>query len=353
MNTKKKNANFNNTQIIKLDIEDSASKPFSYINNEEEIYQRQRNMRSFKVYQHTYITQHKGKDDDNITNGFEITCSDDSCDETNENSKIFKIKRNFQINSEIDNIFKDVYSFWFDPKCSGKAATQPYNCTLETVDFLYIFTTSVYKNITDTIKKQKERIYLNLPNTIGVKEKYCTIKNQILAELSVGMLPEEDKRNIIQKHTNEIAAFCEEYKTDIHALIKALLKVYAGYLSSANMLEHIFGRHIKLLCKFMKEEFTFMDLHTEEFFTTIYTKDDFLKSMIIEVKQREISEFLELRVDIEKIETEINSCKKIMKKIKEFTEKNCKIYMEEISEVNEDFKYDVNILNDFLIQTAK
>src|SRR5690349_19706114 len=99
MNTKKKNANFNNTQIIKLDIEDtSASKPFSYINSEEEIYQQQRNMRSFKVYQHTYITQAKGNDDTN--NGFEITCSDDSADENNENSKLFKIKRNFKINSE-------------------------------------------------------------------------------------------------------------------------------------------------------------------------------------------------------------------------------------------------------------
>jgi hypothetical protein len=352
MNTNKKN---HSDQVIKLYKNEGTETDMglTFISSDEDIY-KQKNPRSIKVYQHTYITQ-KTKDSEAITNRIQVFCSDASEDDLSEDAqdiKLEKIKRNFKINTEIDNIFKEVYSFWLEPKCGGKAATQPYDYIVEDIDFLYIFATSIYKNITECIRKQKE-IILNLPSTGTVKEKYYTLKKQIVAGCGSNV-PDDLKKRLAQKHSNEIASFCEEYKTDITCIIKALLKAYSGYMSSANMLEHIFGKHVRLLNKVLNEDFTFMDLHTEEFFTAVYTKDDFIKAMIIEVKQRDILMFQELRLDIEKIETEINGCRKVMKKIKEFTEKNSKIFMEEISEFSQgDIKCDVNMLNDFLIQTAK
>jgi hypothetical protein len=143
------------------------------------------------------------------------------------------------------------------------------------------------------------------------------------------------------------------YKHDILSIINQLFKVYSDITGSAKLLDHIFAKYVGLLNKAVNEDFTLVDLHTEEFFNTVYAKDDFIKAMIIEVKQREIDSFIQVREGIDTIENEINSAKKVMKKLKEFTERNTKIFMEEVSELSGDIKYDVRMLNDFLIQTAK
>ena len=215
---------------------------------------------------------------------------------------------------------------------------------------ILLFSSSVIQNISNFIKENKDKI-LQISDNKCVKDKYLQLKK--LITYSMNNISDNEKKLSASKCYNDIKNFCVQNQQEISNIINDLNKIYNVITNSSKKLDTIFKNPLIIIKEELHIDFSINDLHVEEFFNAIIN-DDFIKALIIEVKQKEIPSFVVLRAIIEKIENEINLGKKVLKKLKEWNDKPTRILIEEYSDNNlGELRYDVKMLNKFLIQAAK
>lgn len=276
-----------------------------------------------------------------------------------------KLKSNFEFSNEIEIIFKNIYSFYFNIG-NNHLRSSPIEHDVQNYeefislkisqekDSLPVFFKALYQNISGYIKIFKDKI-LALNNNKQVKDRYNEliklITNSLNQSNSNNLTQEQKTKNEI-KHSNEILNFCNNYKNPIVNIIKDLNKVYEAIMKSSSVFDGIFHTPLALIKEKYNLQLKTKNLHKEEFFNAIIN-DEFIKALIIEVKNRDIQEFVKLRDDIKEIEDDISNSNKDMKKLKElFNKKHFQIEDKIEDETLIDFK-DVKSLNQYIVNAAK
>lgn len=272
-----------------------------------------------------------------------------------------KIKANFEFSNEIEIIFKEVYSFYFNTGYNHSRSTpiehdiQKYEKFIsikitQEKDLLPVFFKALYQNISGYIKIFKDKI-LALNNNKQVRDRYNELKKIITTSMSSNATPEQKAKTEII-YTNEILLFCNTYKVQIVNIIKDLNKVYEAIIKSSTVFDGIFHMPLSLIKDDYELQLKTKNLHKEEFFNAIIN-DDFIKALIIEVKNKDIPSFVKLREDIKEIEEDISNCCKDMKRLKElFNKKHFQMEEKFEDETLIDLK-DVKTLNQYIINAAK
>jgi hypothetical protein len=165
---------------------------------------------------------------------------------------------------------------------------------------------------------------------------------------------EEQKKHLENDFKNQIYEFCIEFKDDICNIIKELNIIYRAIIKSSRSLDEIFQCPLDMIkdVSIIKTE----NLHKEEFFNAIIN-DNFIKALIIEVKTKDITGFIELRPIINTIEQDIQDSSKDMKKLGEYLTKlkvldNATASSHSIIDTSSKM-LDEKVLNDLIIQSAK
>ena len=264
--------------------------------------------------------------------------------------KMEKAKYNLELNSEVETIFKEIYSSSIDNKLIHTLSENINKKIFSDKEMIYVFCSSILQQISNFIKEKKDNILLE-PKNKELKNRYMQIK--MLITNTIKMAPSDElKRVVIEKNwVFEIQRFCADNEAQIYEIIKELFAIYQLITLASEKLDAIFKNPLIIIREVLQIEFTMKDLQIEEFFNTII-KDEFIKALIIDIKQKEgIDNFKHLKSIIEQIENEISVSKKVWKKLKEW---NKKVVIEDMSYCGlGDMRYDVNKLNDFLIKAAK
>jgi hypothetical protein len=261
-----------------------------------------------------------------------------------------KAKYNLELNSEVETIFKEIMSSSIDNKLIHTLSENINKKIFSDKEMICVFCSSILQQISKLIKEKKDNILLE-PKNKELKNRYMQIK--MLITNTIKMAPSDElKRVVIEKNwVFEIQRFCADNEGQIYEIIKELFAIYQLITLASEKLDAIFKNPLIIIREVLQIEFTMKDLQIEEFFNTII-KDEFIKALIIDIKQKEgIDNFKYLKSIIEQIENEISDSKKVWKKLKEW---NKKVVIEDMSYCGlGDMRYDVNKLNDFLIKAAK
>ena len=221
------------------------------------------------------------------------------------------------------------------------------------------------ENVSIYIKSFKNSITEQSKNK-KLREKYYELKKSIFTDINKDLCQDSNNSSnlgnvyininnssVKQKCINEILNFCKDNKNEIVSIINDLNKVYQILSRSAPLINQIFKIPFMELENEYDTKLTMENIHKEEFFNVIIN-DDFIKSLIIEVKNKELPIFIEIRPVINKIEDEISNSEKDMAKLKCLLEEFLKQEKEESCK-EEDLSYlnDAKSLHQFLINTSK
>ncbi len=182
---------------------------------------------------------------------------------------------------------------------------------------MYLFAILLRDNISFYIKSFKDKITEESLHK-KLKKKYTDLKNSIHLDLNKELT---DSMNVKQKEAKyrkcltEILNFCRENTNGILSIINDLNKTYLFLLKACSHLIEIFEYPVIEMIKEFKITVDLENIHKEEFFNVIIN-DDFIKSLIIEVKNKELPLFVQLRPIILKIEEDIANASKDMKTLK-------------------------------------
>lgn len=183
-----------------------------------------------------------------------------------------------------------------------------------------------------------------------VKNRYDELKSCITETMR--KIPHEQRKQKENCFRNKILSFCEENKTDIGNIIIELHAVYKAIMRASQDLDLIFSVPLDMI----RQEYHIKteNLHKEEFFNAIIN-DEFIKALIIEIKTKDLPDFLKLRPLIKSIEDDMNNSSKDMRKLVDLLEKlRCLENGSGQTIIDTNPKVvDEKALNDLIIQSAK
>ncbi len=218
-------------------------------------------------------------------------------------------------------------------------------------DYLILFARILQKNISEFIKYFKNSIFEKMPIKT-LKDNYNDMKKSIHSDLSRDKnIPQKQREAKFAKCINEIYQFCKENRKIIVSIVKELTKIYKVLLQACPLLENIFRVPLGELEANYEISISMENLHKEEFLDVIIN-DEFIKSLLNEINNKDISEFIEQRAIISNIEEEIKSSDKDMKKLKDLIDKidnkNDTIDTVNLSKLN-----DAKSVHEYLIKQSK
>jgi hypothetical protein len=229
---------------------------------------------------------------------------------------------------KVQRVFKEIYTFYYNKgnhktiESIEKEISMLKTCINERFrinrsEYLHIFAKLLRDNISFYINSFKDKITEENVHK-KLKKKYTDLKNSIHYDLNVEMkenLNSKQKQEKYSKCLTEIMNFCKDNTSGILSIINDLNKTYLFLLKACSHLILIFEFPLNEMNKEFKTSINLENLHKEEFFNVIIN-DDFIKSLIIEVKNKELPLFLNLRPVIVKIEGDIANSTKDMKNLK-------------------------------------
>lgn len=258
-----------------------------------------------------------------------------------------------EFKEKMEKIFREVYSF--HSSGSQVKSTQYLENEIHSfkvyidekflsskIEYLALFTKLLNDNISHFIKSFKEKITEDSINK-KLKRKYTELKNSIHNDMN----NKESDQNVKQKEAKykkcllEIITFCRENSNEIISIVSDLNKTYQNLVKSSSILNNAFESAMIEIVKEYEIVLSLENLHKEEFFNMIIN-DDFIKSLIIEVKNKDLPDFVKLRPIIVKIEEDISNSSKDMKLLKTLV----KDLEKELKELEDMKKHELNCLTD-------
>jgi hypothetical protein len=297
------------------------------------------------VIQHTFIK--KAKKHSSNTQSPETTYSSfEEAGSENRNLARFTL----EIVAEIESIFSQVYSTHEDVNLTAILSDTINKRIYIDNEMTYVFCYTLLKQISLFIKQKKESILLD-PNFQRIKEEYITLKTRVTNTIKLAPT-DEIKRVIINNNwLKGVQNYCEDNESQIYAIVKELFNIYGTISCISERLDCVFKNPIYVIQEVFNIEFSVRDLQIEEFYNVII-KDEFIRSLIVEIKQKDdIKSFKLLKNIIEQIENEINNSMRFWKILSDWSKK---VVVEDTTNSDlGDLRTDVTKLHDYLSKTAK
>lgn len=258
---------------------------------------------------------------------------------------------------KVQKILKEVYTFHYN---SGKNYKSTVNQEKEikvltaqineriinSKEYLMLFARILQENISIYIRSFKDLIVEKFVNK-KLKERYYELKKGIHFELNKDKnISKKEKDAKVVKCIAEVLEFCKENKLEMVGIVNDLNKIYNILIKACPQLNDIFSVPLGELEANYEVCISMENLHREEFLNVIIN-DEFIKSLINEINNKDIPNFLEMRPTIAKIEEEIRQASNDMKKLKELIDK--------IDNKQEDFSRlnTAESVHDYLITKSK
>jgi hypothetical protein len=337
--------NGKHTVSKKHEILDIIKKDFKTFNSSDE----ESSSHSVRIIKHTYISSKR-----EVTKVKKeiIEISDNSFDNDSDTPEsIETLKTYLDFHSEIETIFKEVYTYYLNPNNNGDiditlTIKETMSARIVHNDkLIFAFSTFLIQTISRFIKNNKKQILL-ITEHKNVKEQFLKLKKQINESMN-----NSTSDQVRTKYENDIITFCTENQFHISNIIKDLFKVYYIITTSSAALDHIFKSQIKEIRNSINDNFNINDLHVEEFCNVIIN-DSFIKALICEIKMRNMPNFLMLRGIIDKIESDVKYTKNVINSIKEWILIN-HTDIDDLKDGSIDMDCDVNFLNHILLNSVK
>jgi hypothetical protein len=321
---------------------------------------------TLKNHQHSHNNHHNN----NLHNNLHQNSTNDCCKQRlkigknllRDKYKAEAYKKEFK--EKLQRVFKEIYTYYYNSgnnkstvnmekeirSLSSQINEKLLNCK---PDYLHLFVKLLNENVSAYIKSFKDSI-TEKPINKKLKEKYHDLKKSIHIDINKDINDLIKHKETKFKCINEILNFCKDNKNEIVSIINDLNKIYGILMKSSPLLNQIFKIPFMELETERDCNLSMENIHKEEFFNVIIN-DDFIKSLIIEVKNKDIQSFIDLRPIVINIEEEITNANKDMKKLKDLIDEIDKQEKEKEEVKEEDLSYlnDAKSLHQFLINTSK